>query len=628
MAKQAKKSQATSKNKQKEIPNALSYKRQWFFRGLVFISALMIYSNTFEFGYSLDDDIYALKNRFVQQGFSALPDIFNKGSLVGFNNANESNYRPLVLLNFMVDKHFFGNNPHFEHKLNVVLFGLSCVLLLLLLQLIFKGYNYYIPLLITLVFVFHPIHTEVVASIKSRDELLGWLFGLSCFYWLMRYVFEPGKKAYLIGAAASFFASILCKENGLTFVVIIPMLLYFFTELSYKKIAQITLPFAVLIVIYFLIRSAALESITFKDKIIVMNNGLMAATTTGSMLATNFLILGNYLRLLFFPVALTWDYSFAQIPIVTFSDFNALISLLLYLGMGAWVIIGMKRKDVFSFCIAFYFITLFLSSNLVVKIGATMGERFLYVPSLGFCIALIFGFASLLKLDFKAVKWKSASTLFAGLAVLFLLYGFKTYDRNKAWANNFELFKAGLEVSTNSARAHFAAASEYRVKGEANPDQLTRMNDFRNSVEEYKKGIAIYKEDAEVWYNLGVTYFDMGDTANARISYAKALEYRPDYSMALNNTGVIFFNAQQYNKALTYFAKILEKDTLFVDAYGNIGAVYHNTGNYKLAAQFYERALKLNANNKNTIKNLATVYRAMGDTVRFNFYQQRYSQLP
>lgn len=607
-----------------KINPALAFaKLKWRFIAIVFGSAFLLYANTLQHDYSLDDDIYTKKNRFIQQGFSNLSDLFTKGSLVGFNDANESNYRPLVLLNFMFSTAMFGNNTHVEHFFNVLLFSFTCVVLLLLLQKMFKKYNPLVALAITLVFVFHPVHTEVVASIKSRDEILGWLFGVLSFYYLMLFSENVRLNKNLVKSLLFFFASILCKENSLTFVLIAPLLLYFFTELPDKKIINTAVPFGVLILIYMLIRSSVLDSITFKDKIIVMNNGLMAAKTAADMYATNFVVLGKYIWLLLFPVNLTWDYSFSQVPIVHFSDWKALLSLALYSGMGVYVLLRFKQKDVYVFSILFYLITIFLSSNLIVKIGATMGERFLYVPSLGFCIALVLLLLKVLKIDMTSLNWPNKSTLFALLGGVLILYGFKTIDRNKAWKNNSELFNAGLEVSTGSARAHFAVASDSRVLGESEPDPVKRGEFFRRSVDEYYKGIAIYSEDAEVWYNLGVTYFDMGDTANARKVYAKALELRPTYSMALNNTGVLYFNAKNYDKALYYFSKILETDTMFTDAYGNAGAVYHNKGDYRTAAKFYEKALLKNPNNKSTLSNVALVYKALGDSAKYTFYNQR-----
>src|ERR1035441_4073327 len=101
----------------KAKPVQLSSNTRWVYIGIVFVSAFVLYANTLQHSYSLDDDIYTRKNRFVLEGFKngfskAMSNVFAKGSLVGFNNANESNYRPIVVLNFMIDHYFFDDKSN------------------------------------------------------------------------------------------------------------------------------------------------------------------------------------------------------------------------------------------------------------------------------------------------------------------------------------------------------------------------------------------------------------------------------------------------------------------------------------------------------------------------------------
>ena len=148
-----------------------------------------------------------------------------------------------------------------------------------------------------------------------------------------------------------------------------------------------------------LIRAEVLSRITFNDKIVVMNNALEAAKSTADMYATNFSMLGKYIYMTLIPYPLSWDYSYNQISIVSWSSFYAIFSLLLYLAMGAYILWKIKKKDVYAFAMLFYLITLFLESNLVVKIGSTFAERFLFMPSLGFCLALPLLLTKILKID-------------------------------------------------------------------------------------------------------------------------------------------------------------------------------------------------------------------------------------
>lgn len=608
--------------------------KNWKVLGFIFACSFLLYYNTFDHGYALDDDIYTLKNRFIQQGFSAVKDIFNKGSLVGFNNANESNYRPIVLLNFMIDTAIWGNNPGREHKVNVFLYALTGVFLYLLLLKVFKRYNYWIPLLITLLFIFHPTHTEVVASIKSRDELLAWLFGIISFYYIMLYSENLNKAKNLYLCMLFYFLSALCKENSLTFIIIYPLMLYTFTDVPLKKILTAILPFfAGIVVLYMIIRTRTLDNITF-DKMIVMNNALMACKTPTDMLATNFAILGKYLWLLLVPTDLTWDYTFNQVGLYKWSDWKPLLAFALHLGMGAYVAMKIKEKDVFVFAILFYLITLFLSSNLIVKIGATMAERFLYVPSLGFSIVIVIGLCKLLKINPAAVDLGPQKNTMTGiLGVILLLYGIKTHDRNPAWKNNFELFSTGLTTSPNSLRVHFAMASEYRVKGEKEQDQNKKMEFFTMSLKQYDEGLKLAEvmpevtNDAELWYNIGLVYYYMGNNDSALVKYTKSLSYNPNYVNSLNNTGVIYFNKKDYTKALEYFKKIIVIDPNFSDAQTNAGAAYHNMNDFNTAITYYEAAYKLNPYNVNTLKNMITVYQKLGDAEKVNFYSQEVDRI-
>src|SRR6185503_3810195 len=117
--------------------------------------------------------------------------------------------------------------------------------------------------------------------------ILGLLFGILSFFYILEHA-DTGKMKHYALSVGMFFLSVLCKENGLTFVLIVPLLLYFFTSTEIKKIARLTAPYLGLILLYIIIRNSVLDSMTFKEKLPIMNNALMAAKSTSDMLATNF----------------------------------------------------------------------------------------------------------------------------------------------------------------------------------------------------------------------------------------------------------------------------------------------------------------------------------------------------
>lgn len=596
----------------KEIKAPGSGAQKWYQVILVLFS-FFLYANTIGHDYALDDDIYTKKNTFVQQGFSGIPDVFNKGSLVGFNGSNDSNYRPLVLFNFIVETSVFGNNPHVNHFFNIVFFCLTVFLLYRFLKKLLPEVHHSIPFIIAFLFAAHPIHTEVVANIKSRDEILGFMFGILSFTFALDH-FDTKKVKYLLLSAVMFFFATLCKENSLTFAFIIPLILYFFRGAAFKQLVISVVPYATLAVIYMGIRSSVLDSVTFNEQMAVMNNSLMAATNAADMYATNFVMLGKYFMLLFLPHPLSWDYSFSQFPIVSWGDIQAILSLLLYTGLGIFALVKFRERNILVFCIIFFFTTILLSSNLIVKIGSSFAERFLYTPSLAFCIAVPFLLSAIFKASIKKGT-ELKSNIFLTVSIVVMLFSFKTYSRNKDWKDNLTLFTSGLETSPNSARVHYSYASECRTRGEQTANAAERDRLYREAVREFHTGLKIYPE-SDAYYNLGVTYFNMGDTKNALDCYEKTVAMRDDYTPAINNIGVIHFMAKDYKQAEKYFRLVLEKDTNFGDAYANIGAILQNEGKLDEALRFYGSALRKNPKNKNVFQNLAKLYTAKGDSIK------------
>jgi len=615
MSKQ-KKHTPPQKGKKVSVPNNKQLRYVLIICAAIFISAFLLYKNTLHHQYALDDDIYTKKNAYVQQGFSALKDIFNKGSLYGFNGVNDAQYRPIALLNFMAEVHFFGMHPEVSHLFNVLFYAIICVILFLFLKKILKNYHIAVPAAAALLFTFHPIHTEVVANIKSRDEILSFLFGVISFYFIARYI-ESKKTKHYWTSVIIFFVSTLCKETSLMFAFLAALTFYFFSDLPLKKTITLSVPYIGAIVVYYLIRKSVLSSVTFNEDLIVMNNSLQAATNLSERYATNFVMLGKYLTMLFYPHPLSWDYSYKQFPIVNWSDIGAITSLCTYLFLGAYVIVKFKKKDIYAFCILFFMLTLILTCNLVVKIGATFGERFLFAPSLAFCIAVPITLSRFIKLNPEKYIYILTGILLVGYTSI-------TVPRNLVWENNFELFKSGVITSPNSARTHLSLAIEYRTQAEnfkgSDPNERKKL--FENSIKCFGDGLAIYDKDPDAFYNLGVTYYEMGDKENALKTYVKTLTCNPGYIGALNNSGVIYFERQDYDNALKKFTNVLKYNINYPDAYANIGAVYHNKSQHDLAITNYEKAISLNPKLFNVYDNLIKIYDFKGNKDKANYYSE------
>jgi len=604
----------------------MNWKRIYAF--IIFVFGFLLYSNTISHEYALDDDVVFKENKYVQQGFGGIKDIFSHGFLYGFNKRNNQSYRPLVSTVFAIEYEFFGADPQVGHFFNVLIYALSCMLLFLMLTKMFRNYGLFVPLLIALLYTAHPIHTEVVANIKGRDDMLTFLLMITSFYFLMDYLVKQ-KTKYLIFSVIAYFGCLLTKEHAVAIFALIPLTIYVFSEKDVKGALRLTVPFTIVVGIYLLMRNQVLDTVGFGEKLDVINNSLMAAKTTSEMIATNFVILGKYLMLLVYPHPLSFDYSFNQFPIVGWGNWQALLSLIVYSALGIYAAMRILKRDIIAYGILLYLITFSVTSNLFIKIGATLGERFMYIPSLGFAIVLVFFLIRLLNRKKEEgediyLTINSKSKLLIGIVVLITVaYSVKTYARNFEWQNNLTLFLADIDATPNSARTHFSLASTLNTNALEQSDLQLKAQMLKDAIAGFQKTVEIHPEFSAAWYNMGVAYFNYGDQANALIAYQNCLLYNPFDKQALNNLGVIYFNRKEYNSAIEFFNRAIKSSPSFPDPYANLGAAYQNMGDSQNAIKYYTKALEFNPNNQMVHGNLAKLYNTLGDAEKSKIHRQQ-----
>jgi protein O-mannosyl-transferase len=191
--------------------------------------ALGLYFNTVFNGYCLDDGLVILENDSVQNGLRGIPAIITSDSYAGFyhkmgaeQELSAGRYRPLSLVTFALEHQIAGNNPLLSHVVNLVLYLLTIFLLFRLLGRDLFPEDPRLAWLTTFFFAIHPLHTEVVANIKSRDEILSLLFLLLAFHFALRRIRTRGRRS-LVAALACYFLALLSKEYGLSFLLLFPL---------------------------------------------------------------------------------------------------------------------------------------------------------------------------------------------------------------------------------------------------------------------------------------------------------------------------------------------------------------------------------------------------------------------
>jgi protein O-mannosyl-transferase len=206
----------------------------------IMILSLLIYINTLFFSYALDDGLFIMDNKITQKGFAGIKEILTTDALYGVYGDQVKvllpggRYRPLSQVMFAIEYQLFGLNPFIGHFFNLILYSLLCLLLFKVLQIIFEKYEnkkWYLslPFIAALLFTCHPLHTEVVANIKGRDEILSLLFSLGTLFFVLRYI-RKEKLLLLVYAFISFSLALLSKENAITFLALIPLTVFFYQK--------------------------------------------------------------------------------------------------------------------------------------------------------------------------------------------------------------------------------------------------------------------------------------------------------------------------------------------------------------------------------------------------------------
>lgn len=235
---------------------------------LIFGFCFVIYFNSVFNDYNLDDELVTQNHRLTSKGISAIPEIFSSPyyeDKAGY----KYEYRPIVLVTFAIEHSLFGDNPHISHLVNVLLYAALCVYLFSVLTGLLRSQSVWFVVFIVMVFAAHPVHTEVVSSIKNRDELLALFFSLAALDVALRYA-QTGKWYFLLPVPLFLYLGILSKTTALVFAVLIPVMIVTLTSVGFARLMAIAL-------------LLALPALTYSRLYSVLQQLLLAAALIGSV---------------------------------------------------------------------------------------------------------------------------------------------------------------------------------------------------------------------------------------------------------------------------------------------------------------------------------------------------------
>ncbi len=507
--------------------------------GALFCAALAIslYLTAIGHGFVLDDNLVITSNTHIQEGMGGIPDLLKYNYAHGHDGYNDGLYRPLSLVSFAIGQAMHELNPSIMHITQALFYGLLVLMLYLWLSQLFVDHKAAVFWIVVL-FTVHPIHTEVVANIKSRDELFALLF-FAIAAWQFTLWLNSRKVTSLIWAMLFMLLASFSKESAVTFIAIIPLIAIYLKS-NRKTVALGSLAMSAPVALFLIIRSLVLSNLGEVDSGVanLLQNSLIEMGGIAERIVTSATIQGLYIEKLFFPVKFSHDYSFNAIPVVGFSSLIGLLWLIInvgFIGLGVW---GAMQQKLWAFGILFYYITISVVSNLFILIGAMAAERFVFTPSLGWVFAIVFAL-------FGVERIKKFRT--PALAVITLVFTGLTLFRIPDWKSNLELFTTDVEVSDNSARAHYNAGTALNDHAKAKPREAKES--FAKAEYHLTRAIEIWPEYQDAYNNLGITYMNSGAIEKAYETYSTLIKRFPTYNKARYNMGMTCYNLKKYPEA-------------------------------------------------------------------------------
>jgi protein O-mannosyl-transferase len=585
---------------------------------IIFVLACALYSNVTWHGYVMDDYGVLRDDFLVKRGVHGISTLIQRPYRYGTGNLADNLYRPLSQVMFAVEWELSPDNPALSHILNVLFYALSGALLFMIFRRILPGHTVFPALLASLLWLFHPVHTEAVANIKGRDEIMSAFFLFLSILSFLAYL-KKTNLLYLAGAMTCSLFAFFSKESSIAFLCIFPIIGWYFVNASAKRnlwgSASLLIPAG----IYLLARQAILARYAVPFAVTTADNFLVAAPDAATRTATAVLLLGKYLLLLVFPYRLVCDNSYNQIPLAGPASPLVWLSAAVYAAAIVYAAIHFREKSVTVFAILVYLVTISIVGNIFMLIGTSFAERLLFLPSTGFCLLAGVMIAKLAAKLFPAEHPTGRAGEFsarnrpAGLIVIIILTMFaaRTVTRSAEWKDEWTLVSADVKRSPSSARMRFFHGIALRDRAKEQTDQDEYRDYMRQAIDEFEVCVAILPTYVEADEELGLAWHRMGNPDKALQYYERAMKLNSRKAATYSNMAIIFFERQDYARALELHKKAVSLDPNFENGYMNIGSIYGRQGDYQKAVDNFEKVIRINPTNAQAYYYLGVTYGAL-----------------
>jgi Tfp pilus assembly protein PilF len=526
---------------------------------LLAISATIVYANALLNSFTYDDFLYVLNN----------PGVTNP-SFAGFFHATKFTnvFRPVTFFTFSLNWKLGHIHASGYHLFNLLLHvGVTLLLYILLKKLLENAPDAAaISFVAALFFAVHPIHTEAVASIVGRSELLAAGFVFAAWFFHL--------EDQLLPSLLCFVLAMMSKESAVSFV---PLVLFgdylrgkFKSRVAYLSIVLAAVAYTG--VLWFA------QGGRFGEFEINFLDNPLAGMPAGLRILNALRVAWKYVGLLVFPAALSCDYSYNSIKLYADLAHTLPIALVSLAVLGLWIWTVRTGRIAWALGGAIYLAAFAITSNVLIPTGTIMGERLAYLPSAGFCLLV-----ALLWFEFK----KRASTAsWVALAVVLGVLSARTVVRNRDWRSNFALYSAAVRVVPDDSRMHCNLGGAYLDAGQLD---LARQH--------LQLALQIYPSYPDAAEYLGLTEIRSGnDSAGLPLlAHAVAVTRKdsPRYADRVVNLAAMYLKLGQDAAALPLLNDAIRQDPSYGRAWSNRALVYYRKGDLPSARNDAETALRL-----------------------------------
>jgi len=537
---------------------------------------LFVFGKTIQYEYNLDDKLATSIYPSVKKGLNGIPEILTSPFL-GKNEPRYGGYRPLTRITFAIEYALFGENTSINHLINILIYCINCFLFHQLILFVFPKWEWWLIGIAALIFVCHPLHVEVVASLKNREVLLSFLFGILSILVLLKEV----TLLKIVLSIALFLLAAFSKLDAVFFPVFLAFLFYVkerwkaWQAFSYG----ITLPVTA-VVIYFLVQSQFPEPLILD--IHYYENPIVGNEFSINHFATIAYIMAYNLRLMFFPNQFLFFYGTGPFALMSWGNIVVLLSAIFHFALLVLMVFGIYKKKKFSLIIIFYFFSIGLYLNLVQLIPGVVGDRFLFttVGALG----LIFGYTT----NFFYSRYSKSQTIkiiSICIGLLFCIYcTIQANERVKCWESPIQLGECDIDQLHNSLTAQEIYLKFLETELKKSSSSYDKNYLVTKSIEHGYKVLQIQPKNFNAKQHLGYVFCSELDSIQlgGRLLF-EAMQLSPTNPQVLYNLGLCFEKKGELENATKFYKTALEYEEQSVTIKSKLAMSYCISGNLKEA---------------------------------------------